>query len=224
MLNTQDSYKLKIERNGKYMEKEIISNEDIVLVGMDEVSISTEETPIIGTTSLFPCVGFLLYNKKNKKALVGHASSNWQKLIPELLALLCINDLITEDMYINCYEIFTFYLKNIIDNPTANQRFIDDITPYINHLPELSEEDKIEYTIIPGAIENQSNVDGNLKLVFEAFHPVLTKSKEPLKISDYRLGHIDKELYYKEFFFDASTGKYVTDRVLLDFEHSPKTK
>ena len=37
-----------------------------IRVGMNETNISTNEIPIIGTDSLGPCVGVLIYSKKNK--------------------------------------------------------------------------------------------------------------------------------------------------------------
>jgi hypothetical protein len=46
--------------------------ENIIDVSMNEIKVSTLEQPIIGTSALTTCVGFLAYSQKLKKALVVH--------------------------------------------------------------------------------------------------------------------------------------------------------
>ena len=43
-----------------------------IRVEMNEVNISTEEIPVIGTEALGPCVGVLIHSKNNKKSVVIH--------------------------------------------------------------------------------------------------------------------------------------------------------
>lgn len=54
-------------------------------VDMNEVDISSEEYPIIGTSALATCFGILLYDKVRKIAIVGHSTSDW---IPVILKIL----------------------------------------------------------------------------------------------------------------------------------------
>ena len=80
--------------------------EKTIIVGMDEVDISTEEKPIIGTDSLGPCVGLLLYCPGKKRAAVVHAPADWKHLIPQIFFLLHDNGIITSEQYKNCDEIY----------------------------------------------------------------------------------------------------------------------
>ena len=47
-----------------------------LLAFMGEIVVSTEERPIVGTTGLATCNGILFYDKKNKKAWVGHGPAS----------------------------------------------------------------------------------------------------------------------------------------------------
>ena len=47
----------------------------LTLVAMDHADITTLDKPIIGTHSLAPCLGILLYDEEKKMALVAHARS-----------------------------------------------------------------------------------------------------------------------------------------------------
>lgn len=44
------------------------------IAGMDQVVISTPDKPIIGTQALDTCFGILLYDRKNKFGICGHAN------------------------------------------------------------------------------------------------------------------------------------------------------
>lgn len=45
-----------------------------LIASMGEIVISTIDKPIIGTTALDTCYGIVLYDRKNKKGIVGHAA------------------------------------------------------------------------------------------------------------------------------------------------------
>lgn len=63
------------------------------LVTMNNVEISTEEKPIIGTRALVSCVGILIYSEENKIAIVGHSSSNWKIIVDQTRDLIFKNGL-----------------------------------------------------------------------------------------------------------------------------------
>lgn len=44
------------------------------IAGMGEIVVSSKDKPIIGTTALDTCFGIVLYDRKNKKGIVGHAA------------------------------------------------------------------------------------------------------------------------------------------------------
>ena len=45
-------------------------------VSMNEIKCTTKHRELIGTKAIASCIGVLLYDKENKKALVGHFNSN----------------------------------------------------------------------------------------------------------------------------------------------------
>ena len=58
------------------------------IVRMNEVGISSEECPIIGTYALATCFGILLYEEDKKIAIVGHCTSNWIPIVLKMLDLI----------------------------------------------------------------------------------------------------------------------------------------
>ena len=59
-----------------------------LLAGMDEVVTSNTEFPLIGTSSLIICHGILLYDRKNKEGMVGHATVfNYKELMSDMLTM-----------------------------------------------------------------------------------------------------------------------------------------
>ena len=62
------------------------------LVDMKEVDISTLEKPIIGTEALASCVGILLYNIEQKRAIVAHSTSDWEPIKYRILELMVQNN------------------------------------------------------------------------------------------------------------------------------------
>ena len=48
----------------------------VIDVNMNGIECSTEESPIIGTTALATCVGFLAYDSNQKKAMTAKHKKN----------------------------------------------------------------------------------------------------------------------------------------------------
>ena len=46
------------------------------IANMDQVVVSTNEKPVIGTQALDTCFGILFYDRKNKFGICGHADPN----------------------------------------------------------------------------------------------------------------------------------------------------
>lgn len=58
------------------MDETIQSNTHSSIAWMDQVVVSSVQKPIIGTMALDSCFGILLYDRKNKLGICGHASPN----------------------------------------------------------------------------------------------------------------------------------------------------
>lgn len=83
-----------------------------IMVGMDEVAISTLEKPIIGTQALATCVAVLLYSEKNKRAIVAHVSNDLDNIFYQTLMLIDKNGL---DNDVLKYKIIPGYYHNHYD-------------------------------------------------------------------------------------------------------------
>ena len=62
------------------------------IVGMNEVGVSNEEYPIVGTHALATCFGILLYEENKKIAIVGHCTSNWVSIVLKMLDIIDESD------------------------------------------------------------------------------------------------------------------------------------
>ena len=78
-----------------------ILKDKYINVHMNDIQISTNDKPIIGTGSLGPCMGFILHSKDKKRAIVGHIScsqlldnNNLEKLRLQILKIIIENELI----------------------------------------------------------------------------------------------------------------------------------
>ena len=93
------------------MEEKEINSKKFIMVGMNEMKITTFDKTIIGTEGLSSCISFILHNKENKKTIVSHISTdkllNEQSIIDIILKL---NKLIKENGLKN--ESFDLHLIN----------------------------------------------------------------------------------------------------------------
>lgn len=59
------------------------------IAGMGQIVVSSKEKPIVGTTALATCWGIVFYDRKNKKAYVGHAApSVYMKTLNQMINML----------------------------------------------------------------------------------------------------------------------------------------
>lgn len=100
MDNKEKDFK-KINKDILEKYKEIISKQVAykpLSAGMDEIVVSSSENPIIGTESLIICYGILLYDRKNKEGMVGHATVyNYQNIMREMVSIIRNSDKNYED-------------------------------------------------------------------------------------------------------------------------------
>ena len=87
----------------------------LTLVAMDHADITTLDKPIIGTHSLAPCLGILLYDEEKKMALVAHArSGNPIPALDELFTLSIKTD----------YLVLSLSIKYLMVTTKKKQSFI----------------------------------------------------------------------------------------------------
>ena len=109
------------------MNKTIELTKILNLADMNDAVISTNEKPIVGTQALAYCVGLLLYNEKEKKAIVAH---------------------ITTDIVLALEKTFQLIVENQLHNSTIKYLIIDGfdtnnfktrkaIQEVLNDIPDL---------------------------------------------------------------------------------------
>lgn len=79
------------------------------MVHMDEIDISNETFPIIGTQALGPCVGILVYSEEHKRAIVAHIADNTLDYFPLLLDIIYAYNLTTSKLK---YKVIEGYYEN----------------------------------------------------------------------------------------------------------------
>ena len=182
-----------------------------ITVRMNEVGISTEEQPIIGTEALGPCVGVLIHSKKHKKSVVLHTSVDWESLVVEALIVLADNGLISPDN-------FTKSLENLKLHRQYDLHDFDKITKQAFiakkglDIKKAEVEETLEVTIIPGYYKDNYNVSLNMRKFFETLSPLTTVKTAELPKKAVRIRMFD-DLGSHEFYFNAETGKFVTEKI-----------
>lgn len=181
-----------------------------IVVGMNEVNISTEEQPIIGTNALGPCVGVLIHSQKQQKSVVFHTSVDWQPLVVESLIMLAESGLISPENFdkaiksLNLHEKYRLYefdsqLKNKL--LTKKGLCISEV------------EETLEVTIIPGYYPDNYHVALNMTKFFASLYPLAKIRMNPLPKKAVRTQMVEK-MGSHEFFFDSKSGKFVTEKVV----------
>ena len=134
---------------------------------MNDIQISTDEKPIIGTEALATCVGVLLYSPQHKKAIVGHCSSEVDYILASSI--------------------------DLIDKNNIGDSFI-------------------KYKIISGYYYNHYETKRKLEEFYNSYPEVFI----PFDENEISYNDVEKveEITSCRFAFDASTGKFVTDKVL----------
>jgi hypothetical protein len=175
-----------------------------------ETNISTDEQPIIGTSSLGPCVGVLIYSKKHKKSIVFHASTEWKPLILETLIILAENHIISAENFDKALKTFELFEKYDLYHYNA------DLKEHLiaqNGLNITDVEESLEVTIIPGYYQNHYDVAKNITSIFSSLNPLSKIRTNPIPKKAVRIRMVGN-LGSHEFFFNSQTGKFVTEKVL----------
>lgn len=182
-----------------------ISEQDIIIVRGNEVNISTLEKTIIGTKGLVTCVAFILYNEKNKKAIVDYIS---------------VDILLSEKrLYDLCFRIYKIIYQNQLIDECFNLIIIEGA-------------EKSQYEQDSNQLEVLKNIDFKTYSIIEIleiilkqldFLKIITVNKNEFSKEDYQIvDEFGNDIYQegrtmsKQFAFDASIGKFVTNKVIFN--------
>lgn len=189
--------------------------ENIIDVSMNEIKVSTLEQPIIGTSALATCVGFLAYSQKTKKALVVHFAPDGKFLIPEVFVELNKNNMITNEEYNMCIKLSTLFDEYELYEYNASLREQFAIREN-NKIAERIDEDKIEIKIIPGYMPNSTNIEQHLETLFSSINTIFKINKNQLSKNAVKTEMITSNEGGNCFYFDASIGQYITNKILTN--------
>lgn len=182
-----------------------------IIVRMNEANISTKEQPIIGTEALGPCVGVLIYSKKHKKSVVIHTSTEWQPLVVEALIILADNHLISGENFSKALDNLQLHNQfNLFDFDRKTKQEI--LTKKGLNISKNEVDETLEVTIIPGYYPDHYDVALNMTKFFLTLEPLFTVRRNELPKKAVRT-RMFEDLGSHEFFFDSSTGKFVTEKV-----------
>lgn len=180
-----------------------------IRVGMNEADISTKETPIIGTDALGPCVGVLIYSKKQKKSVVIHASTEWRDTVLQALIILAENELISFENLNKAIESLYLHDKyNLYEFDTKTKQAI--LTKTGLKITQVN--DSLEVTVIPGYYQDNYDIAVNITKFFMSLNPLTTVKREPLPKKAVKTVMFN-DLGSHEFYFNSETGKFVTEKL-----------
>lgn len=177
--------------------------EKFKMIRINEIGISTDVTPIIGTQGLATCIGFILYSKEKKKAIVGHV--NCDRLMTDI-GLADIN-----------LELFSIMCDNRLINASFDLKIIEGAYKskeiYSYELDLLKESLKDKYSLLEVLEESLKKVDFiNVKSVDK----ILTSSNNIQTVDEFGNIFSDKgATLSNQFAFNSLNGEFVTDKVFL---------
>ncbi len=120
-----------------------MNNEKYIDVLAGCVDVSTKDRPIIGTTSLASCVGFVLYDRDNMKAIAGHCfpdiaydKTSYTNFYYSICEILLSNELLSHK-----FELI------LVEGAYTTDRVMEAIYKLLTDLPIVITEIKSDKTI-----------------------------------------------------------------------------
>lgn len=178
-------------------------------VELNEVDVSTEEFPLIGTKSLATCVGLLVYDRSKKQALVSHLTVEWKTFFEDIINQLLLSKFISIEEYKKALGIFELYQEYfyVIGNAEEylKKGLIDKKQLIIN---ERSEESKLEFLIVPGYYKDNYRICEELLEYLTSLNSIFKKYQDSIPINAI---HTSEKYTSKEFVFNPETGQFVSE-------------
>ena len=173
-------------------------------VHMNDIQISTDEKPIIGTYALGPCMGFILYSVEYKKAIIGHIScsqlldnNNLEKLRLQILKIIIENKLVNSSFDLMLIEGAqkSIYYKDWYE------------------LDILQNQEKRTYSLFEVLEKNLTHID---------FVKINNIKKDNFNTDEIQTVDIEGNLCdesnneaSKQFAFNANTGAFITNEIFI---------
>lgn len=181
-----------------------ILKDKYINVHMNDIQISTNDKPIIGTGALGPCMGFILHSKDKKRAIVGHIScsqlldnNNLEKLRLQILKIIIENELIN-----------SFFDLILIEGAQKSIYYKDWY-----ELDILQTQEKRTYSLFEILEKNLTQID---------FIKINNIKKSNFNIGEIQTVDIKGNLCSesnneasKQFAFNANTGKFITSEIFI---------
>lgn len=185
-----------------------ILKDKYINVYMNDIQISTNDKPIIGTYALGPCMGFVLYSKDKKKAIVGHIScsqlldnNNLEKLRLQILKIIIENELVNSSFDLMLIEGAqkSIYCKDWYE------------------LDILQNQEKRTYSLFEVLEKNLTQID---------FVKINNIKKDNFNTSEIQTVDIEGNLCdesnneaSKQFAFNSNTGTFITKEIFIYSEN-----
>lgn len=176
---------------------------NFINVRMNDIQISTNDRPIIGTFALGPCMGFILHSQEKKRAIVGHIScsqlmdnNSLEKLRLQILKLIIENKLINSS--------FDLMLIEGAQKSLYYRKWYE--------LDILQNEEKRTYSLLEILEKNLMQIDLikiiNIKKNFNNYEIQIVDL-------DGNLCAKDNNESSKQFAFNANTGNFATNEIFI---------
>ena len=178
--------------------------EKFINVHMNDIQISTNDKPIIGTFALGPCMAFILHSKENKQAIVGHIScsqllnnNNLQKLRLQILKIIIENELVNS------------YFDLILIEGAQKSIYYKDWY----ELDILQNQEKRTYSIFEVLEKNLIQID-LIKINNIRNSNFNTDEIQKVDIVGNLCNELNNEAS-RQFAFNANTGEFITNEIFI---------
>lgn len=161
------------KKNANIYDKKVVEYQEELLTyssiaSMNQFVISSVDKPIVGTTALATCYGIVFYDRRLKKAYVGHASpTNYKTLLYQMISVLDPISKIIE------YKIIPGWDNCNLGFGSASryQNIFDDRNPYYYMKKCLQNNSNFQFIPLSFSIDIQTNynyIDPFYEFAFDA--------------------------------------------------------
>lgn len=186
---------------------------NVIDVEMGRIMTSTDETPIIGTSALATCVGFLAIDHEQHKAIVSHVSPSLKPAIKDLLDVMRRENFLSREQFEQCMKnLLAFEKYDLFVYNESLKELISKIDEY--KVPSRTNGSKIEIRIIDGYFPNHDNVGKHLDSFFSYITSIFNVNNTKLSNGEVETQMISKNEGFMSFYYDVSKDKFVTQEVI----------
>lgn len=186
---------------------------NVIDVEMGRIMTSTNETPIIGTSALATCVGFLAIDHEQQKAIVSHVSPSLKPTIKDLLDVMREENFLNKEQFDQCVKnLLAFEKYDLFGYNESFKELLSKIEEY--QVPSRTSGGQIEIRIIDGYFPNHDNVGKQLENFFSYITSIFDVNNTRLSNGEVETQMISKNEGFISFYYDASKDKFVTQEVI----------